>query len=295
LCFAGLASVSVVGQTVHRGGQNVQPVFEGWQRNSDGTFDMVFGYLNRNYEEEPDVPVGELNSFSPGPSDRGQPTHFYPRRQSFVFKVTVPADWGDKKDLVWTVTHNGQTAKAYGSLWPVWSLDAGVWQANRTGSLIGRATGEADPNRPPRISVVGQLSQTATLGAPVTLTVNVKDDGLPGPKKSLSASRPRDGETGTSPDSTSSTSSIPALTPGAGPISQDMVKPSAAAQTGLAVSWLHYRGAGGVTFTPRVIAVRGEGEASTSVQFNQAGTFVLRAVADDGIYTTPVDITVTVK
>jgi hypothetical protein len=30
-------------------GQNVAPYFEGWEQNSDGTFNMVFGYLNRNY------------------------------------------------------------------------------------------------------------------------------------------------------------------------------------------------------------------------------------------------------
>ena len=58
---------------------------------------MVFGYLNRNWEEEPHVPIGPDNTFSPGPADRGQPTHFYPRRQMYVFKVQVSADWGDKE------------------------------------------------------------------------------------------------------------------------------------------------------------------------------------------------------
>ena len=36
-------------------GQNVQPVFEGWERNGDGSFNMLFGYLNRNYEEQNDA------------------------------------------------------------------------------------------------------------------------------------------------------------------------------------------------------------------------------------------------
>ena len=48
-------------------GQNVAPVFEGWERNPDGTFTMVFGYLNRNYEEMPEAPIGPDNSFEPGP------------------------------------------------------------------------------------------------------------------------------------------------------------------------------------------------------------------------------------
>ena len=80
----------------------MQPVYEGWNRNDDGSYTLWFGYLNRNYEEEPHVPAGPDNFFAPGPEDRGQPTHFYPRRQNFVFGVEVPADWGDK-DLVWTV------------------------------------------------------------------------------------------------------------------------------------------------------------------------------------------------
>ena len=83
-------------------GQNVVPVFEGWERNADGSFNMVFGYMNRNYEESIDLPVGPDNALEPGVPDQGQPTHFYPRRQQFVFKVRVPKDW-DKKDLVWTL------------------------------------------------------------------------------------------------------------------------------------------------------------------------------------------------
>ena len=42
-------------------------------RNPDGTFTLVFGYMSRNYEEEPGVPVGAENFFEPGPADRGQP------------------------------------------------------------------------------------------------------------------------------------------------------------------------------------------------------------------------------
>ena len=88
------AGTAAHGQTPWLRDQNVQPVFEGWERNPDGSFNMVFGYLNRNYEEQPVIPVGANNFLEPGEADRGQPTHFYPRRQQFVFKVRVPADWG---------------------------------------------------------------------------------------------------------------------------------------------------------------------------------------------------------
>src|ERR1700738_4527272 len=80
-------------QIRYSSGQNVVPVFEGWDRNPDGSFMMVFGYMNRNYEEDVDVPIGPDNKIEPGPADQNQPTHFYPRRQEFVFKVKVPKDW----------------------------------------------------------------------------------------------------------------------------------------------------------------------------------------------------------
>ena len=108
-------------QTRYANGQDVVPAFEGWERNADGSFNMVFGYMNRNYEEEIDLPVGPDNMIEPGPADQGQPTHFYVRRQQFVFKVRVPKDWG-KKDLIWTLRVNGKTEKAYASLLPFWEL-----------------------------------------------------------------------------------------------------------------------------------------------------------------------------
>ncbi|HIC14095.1 MAG TPA: hypothetical protein EYO83_03055, partial [Gemmatimonadetes bacterium] len=76
-------------QETYTKGQNISPAYEGWEQNPDGSFNFMFGYMNRNWLEEPDVPVGIENNFSPGPEDRGQPTHFLPRRNRFVFKVRV--------------------------------------------------------------------------------------------------------------------------------------------------------------------------------------------------------------
>src|SRR5580704_5501658 len=84
----------VSAQIKYASGQDVAPVFEGWERNTDGSFNMVFGYMNRNYEEQVNIPVGPNNKIEPGPADQGQPSHFYRRRQEFVFKVKVPKDWG---------------------------------------------------------------------------------------------------------------------------------------------------------------------------------------------------------
>src|SRR5437870_8508578 len=107
--FAATAAVVLLAagaqaQVQYASGQNVAPAFEGWERNPDGSFNMVFGYLNRNYEEEVDIPIGPNNSVDLGGDDRGQPTHFYPRRQRFIFKVAVPKEWDAKRKVSWTLT-----------------------------------------------------------------------------------------------------------------------------------------------------------------------------------------------
>jgi hypothetical protein len=42
-------------------GRNIAPYLEGWIRNPDETFDFVFGYFNRNTEEELAIPTGPDN------------------------------------------------------------------------------------------------------------------------------------------------------------------------------------------------------------------------------------------
>jgi mono/diheme cytochrome c family protein len=116
----------------YNSGQAVVPVFEGWERLADGTFDMVFGYFNRNYVEEVVVPVGPANNIEPQGPDLGQPAYFYPRAHHFVFRVNVPKDWGTK-ELVWTISANGKTEKAFGSLAPRWEIDPLVEIQNNGG------------------------------------------------------------------------------------------------------------------------------------------------------------------
>ena len=52
-------------------GQNVSPAYEGWEEGADGTRYFLFGYMNRNWEEEIDVPVGPDNNIQPGGPDVG--------------------------------------------------------------------------------------------------------------------------------------------------------------------------------------------------------------------------------
>ena len=273
--LAVLLSVSTLpriadAQIQYRRGQNVQPVFEGWERNADGSFNLVFGYLNRNYEERPSVPIGDDNFFSPGEPDRGQPAHFYPRRQSFVFKVRVLADFGEQ-DLVWTVTHNGRTDTAYGSLWPVWEIDESVVKANRG---MGAAGAYID-NSSPTIRAATDEAVTVTLPDTVELSVIAGDDGIPGPDPEAAERR---GDRRGRP----------------GPSTQDAVNPRAAVKTGLAVTWLQHRGPGTVGFTPSATQVD-DGLASTTARFSAPGTYVVRAIADDTVLTATVDMTVVVS
>ncbi len=50
-------------------GQLVWPAYEGWEKNADGSFDFLFGYMNDNWEEEIDVPIGPENNIQPGGPD----------------------------------------------------------------------------------------------------------------------------------------------------------------------------------------------------------------------------------
>ena len=284
-------------QTLFVSGQNIQPVFEGWQKNPDGTFDFVFGYLNRNYEEEPFVPIGASNSFEPGPVDRGQPTHFYTRRQAFVFSVRVPADWG-KKELVWTLNHNGKAATAIASLMPVWEIDEFVWKANRGSGIEGRLSEDNPINKPPTVTLQGPDAVTVTLPQTLTVTVSVSDDGNPGPRKVNSVSGAVGGAVvrseppGAPSDSPSRTlQSVTRL---------DKVSAFQAWETGLSLTFLHYRGPGTVTFDPMVTKVKPVGAAlsgrvTATARFSQPGTYVIRAVGDDSNYTAGTNLTVTVK
>lgn len=165
------------GLTFNRG-QSISPAYEGWEQNEDGTFSLVFGYMNRNWEEQPNIPVGPNNSFSPGPADRGQPTHFLPRRNRFVFKVQVPADFGDQ-ELVWTLNVGGEQINAYGSLHPEYFLD-NVVIMSETGTLgAGTSSPELRAHTPPEVRLESPREIEARVGEPIALVAHVTDDGLP--------------------------------------------------------------------------------------------------------------------
>ena len=147
-------------------------------RTTDGSFNLVFGYMNRNWEEVIDVPVGPDNSIEPGGPDQGQPTHFYPRRNRFVFRIRVPADFGDK-ELVWTLTTQGQTERAYATLKRDYFIDDLVIQANFGAGGGGGTTPELPENQAPTLDIEGGGERTVRAGEPLELVAVSTDDGKP--------------------------------------------------------------------------------------------------------------------
>ena len=306
---ATVIATDTTAQTYQRG-QNVAPAFEGWERNDDGSYNFLFGYMNRNWLEEVDVPIGELNSFSPGPADRGQPTHFLPRRNRFVFKVRVPADWGDR-ELVWTLTSNGVTEHAYATLRPDYVVD-NVVIMSETGALgAGSSNAQMRANQPPTITLEGSEVREATVGVPVGITVLVEDDDLLRSRRPPPPSPPETAEDSARADSiwnAPPTFSRRQLTPPSRITVQKV--------NGLFMSWFLYRGDGEAGFDPPQIKVwedtrtganspwaprwippelPEDGRWTVNVSFDRPGTYLLRGRADDGGLFSDVEVTVVVR
>ena len=252
-------------------GQNVQPVFQGWSRNADGTYEMHLGYLNRNYLEELHIPVGPDNNIEPGGPDQGQPTYFYTRNNRQIFSVTVPADFGSQ-ELIWSLTVRGVTEQAVGWLQPEWEIDPD------TG---GRQLGdEASRNLPPTVTL--SASSNVSLQDKLQLTANVTDDGLPTPRGERQLQRNR----------AVGQEIPPILVPPEGapepPTNLPQLNVNARGRQsrpeppdGLSVSYIVWRGPADVTFDPPFAEVE-SGSATTSATFAQPGDYVLQARAHDG-------------
>ena len=154
----------------------------------DGTTYFLFGYMNRNWEEEIDVPVGPDNDIEPGGPDQGQPTHYLPRRNRFIFKVRVPKDFG-QKEMVWTLTTHGKTEKAYATLRTDYLLE-NVDLMSETGALgAGTSNPEVRADIPPVIRLEGDTSRSVRVGQPLSLVAVVTDDGIPKPRSILAFAR----------------------------------------------------------------------------------------------------------
>ena len=277
-------------------GQSLEPAYEGWWPNDDGSFTMFFGYMNPNWEEEFDVPVGADNALDPGGPDRGQPTHFYPRRNPFLFTVRVPKDFGTR-ELTWTLTTHGRTARAFASLKSDYRIDKQV-MSMEVGGDFGSQSDALRDNIPPVLEVQGEQARRVPAGEPLTLVAFAKDpDNLPARREAPGGRR------GAAPGNPADALYRPpsVIVPTSGP--------------GLRLSWIVYRGAGRhVSFDPVQMKTWTEtrpyanspwsppylipeppadGTWRARATFSEPGAYVLRAVVSDGSVFTYADVTVT--
>src|SRR5262245_45021064 len=175
----GVAHVGLRAQVLtYSKGQPISAAYEGWEVDPDGSKYFIFGYENKNWEEEMDLPVGPENGFQPGPADRGQPTHFFPRRNRYVFRVPVPSNFTERDELIWTLLTHGRTSKAYASLRPDLILDP-IAKGNDTGSSGMSSSPETRANKPPVLELEGAKTRTVKVGQPLVLVAKVTDDGVP--------------------------------------------------------------------------------------------------------------------
>ena len=166
-------------QLLRPSGGPVVPIFEGWYRNPDGTFELSFGYFNVNTEETLEIPLGPENFIEPPGFDGRQPTVFEPvpdqdRRHWGAFTVTVPADFGDR-DVVWSLHVRGQTLTVPGRLTsPAYELAGWEFPGRSSVSPLLRLAPGGPAGRGPR-GITGQARQ-AKVGMPLDLTAWVARD-----------------------------------------------------------------------------------------------------------------------
>jgi hypothetical protein len=282
---------------MYASGQGLNPAYEGWLPNADGSFTLVFGYMNSNWQQEFDIPIGATNAIEPGGPDQGQPTHFYPRRNPFLFSIRVPADFGTK-ELIWTLSANGKTERAYASLKSDYQIDPQVI-STEVGGDFGSLRDELRTNIPPSLTVA-ETKRSVKVGEALGLTAVARDpDNIParrGPAKP-----PADGAP---------------VTITAAALYRPPSSIVAQSGPGLRFSWIVYRGnAAAVTFSPDQMKTWTDTRAyanspwsppwtiplppadnkwEAKVTFNEPGTYVLRAVASDGSLFTYENVTIVV-
>ena len=272
-----LCAHSVFAQTYSKG-RHVEPAFEGWRPNDDGTFSMMFGYMNENWEETPNMPVGENNNFSPGDMDRGQPTHFLPRRNRFTFEVAVPSDWGER-ELVWTLNVNGVERKAYATLRPDYLVDNMII-ASETGSLgAGTSSPESRANVAPVVTVQGDSIRAAAVGEALNLRAQIADDGLPKPTDLVEETRrfvelTEGGSLAAAFITAETIQKRRLITP---PINVTVNKVN-----GLFYSWNKWRGPGDITFDPPQVKVWED--TRTSANSPWGALWLAPPIPEDGLY-----------
>lgn len=251
------AQVQLPSTPLKQFGSSISPAFDGWFDYPGGSQGFLVSYYNRNTEQEIDVPIGPNNHFEPGEADRGQPTHFLPRRHYGMFVIDVPKNFSKTDKLWWVLTVNGMTNKVplymhkdY-NVSPFTSTEESPNGGHNVPPTLRFEEG-GQSFQGPAIAVAKAISRTATVGTPMPLSLWADDDALY--------------STGTS-----------------GPLTGDRPPVS------LTIS--KYRGPGQVTIAdprPKFKTLQGgkplesySGQTSTTVTFSQPGDYLLHVTAND--------------
>jgi hypothetical protein len=262
----------------------VYPSFEGWGDAPDGSgYYLVVGFKNRNRTQTVEVPIGPNNRIEPGGPDHGQPTVFEPGRQTAVFAIKVPKDFGTKK-LTWTLVANGQPAVVVFSLHPDYALN--LYKEEATGNEPPRFKFSADEPMMsgPHVGFARTLSATA--GQPVPLKLWASD--APPTEKNWENIISARNRAAPRPGPRDQVAVVNGQVIGSG----GGRPPSAgAAPADVTVTWKKLRGPGAMTVTPKAVALVTNGnrdtivEANATATFSEPGEYVVRAEpieADDG-------------
>ena len=150
---------------------------------------MFFGYMNSQLGGRVRHSDRAGERHRAGRTDQGQPTHFYPRRNPFLFTIRVPKDFGTQ-ELIWTLTTNGKTMKAYASLKTDYQIDPQTI-STEVGGDGGSLRDELRTNVAPELKVEGDKRRTVKVGQPVSLAVIARDpDNIPA-RRAPGAASPR--------------------------------------------------------------------------------------------------------
>lgn len=257
MCAAGVLAggILVSGQQIPEPrkafGSSITGAFEGWYYNADGSRTWLLGYLNRNFGQALDVPIGPNNRIEPGGPDLGQPTHFMPGRNWGMFTVPVPKDFKETDTFTWTIVANGQSMTIPLRVKPDYVVSPFSDVAVKNTPPVIRLFEQSAPTiQGPIATVATAIPRTATVGAPLELPLWATDDAK-----------------------YSSGNNAPQRNP-----------PPA-----VRLTWTKYRGPGTVTFDkPKPEFEKlpsGElpfsGKATTSAKFSEAGDYVLHVTAND--------------
>jgi hypothetical protein len=161
-------------------GNPVIPIFEGWYRNPDKTYQLCFGYYNLNTAEAFDIPLGPDNFIEPRRFDGSQPTHFDPvpktnaRRYWCAFTVNLPETIAAQR-VVWTLRVRGKTYAAPGHVTSsAYMLDEPDSDARGVKAPVVRFKPDGPEVRGRRGATAGPLK--ARVGDPLPVSVWVNPD-----------------------------------------------------------------------------------------------------------------------